>query len=105
MHAATRSRASARGSPLISPTLPIPLPIPFPDIGIGEALRFRVLERGLFAEDSLTLVPLGGPCPLDNHCRELARLLRLPGQRRVTGGQKYEVSQVRAPRHSGSLSP
>ena len=72
---------------------------------VREAFPFGLGQRLFLDEQALPLVAFARPAPFEHDGREPRMLLRAPGQRRVTRGQKDQMIQIGARQAQRSFVP
>jgi hypothetical protein len=88
--------------------LHLPLRLPFspagPHLAVGQAFRFSSFHRLFFYQQTLPLISLSSPAPLQHHRRKDRALAGSPGQRCIAGRKKDQVIQVGASQAQDSFA-
>ncbi len=86
-------------------SFPRSCPSPLTDLGVGDTLRLRLLDGGLFDQEALALVPLARTTPSDNHRAQPGVLAGSSGQRGIPRREEHQVVEVGAAEAEGLLFP
>lgn len=65
-------------------------------IRVSQTFGFGCVQRSLFDQKSLPLIPPARTTELQNHRRQHGMLFRSSGQRSIAGGKKNEIVQIGA---------